>query len=98
LGIDVHGSFSMDMMSLMKRKNKILETQRKGIAGTLDHHNVTVHFGHARIIQPGKIMVETLDQSLVRNYDRLIIATGTRPLDIRPISFDLTFNTLNIKN
>ncbi len=89
LGIDVSGSISTNINALMARKNKILETQRKGIAGLLKANKIDVEMGRASITAPGKVKVETKDcDDIHLEYDKLIIATGTEPLNVPDFSFD----------
>jgi dihydrolipoamide dehydrogenase len=89
LGIKVTGDIQFDMAALMERKNKIIQTQRGGIAGLLKKRGIQIEEGHGMIMSPGKVRVEKNDGSLVDlNYDRLIIATGTCPLNVPDFPFD----------
>jgi len=48
-GINVQGSISPDIIKLMERKNKILDTQRKGINSLLKKSGITIEKGRAKI-------------------------------------------------
>lgn len=89
LGISVQGSIRPDMPALMEKKEKILNTQRQGIASLLQARGVVVEKGRARIASPGNVEA-TADDGSKRSfaYDRLIIATGTQPLDVPAFPFD----------
>ena len=89
LGIQITGEITPDMPALMARKEKILASQRKGIDGLLSSRGVTVEMGCGRIAAPGKVEV-TDDQGNVKTleYDKLILATGTKPMDVADFPFD----------
>ncbi|MCM2283911.1 MAG: dihydrolipoyl dehydrogenase [Desulfobacula sp.] len=89
LGIRVEGKILPDMAALMERKNKILDTQRKGIASLLQARHVSVTMGRAKIKGPGCVEVALNDGTRKEfEYDRLILATGTVPLDVPAFPFD----------
>lgn len=88
-GISGAGDVAADMEALMARKEKILKTQAKGIEGLLAHHKITLLKGQGCISGPGEMMV-TLDDGGPETvaWDKLIIATGTVPLNIPAFPFD----------
>jgi dihydrolipoamide dehydrogenase len=89
LGIRVEGKILPDMAALMERKNKILDTQRKGIASLLQARHVSVTMGRAKIKGPGCVEVALNDGTRKEfEYDRLILATGTEPLNVPAFPFD----------
>jgi dihydrolipoamide dehydrogenase len=89
LGIRVEGKILPDMAALMERKNKILDIQRTGIASLLKTGHVSVEKGRARIKDPGRIEVALNDGTYKElEYDRLILATGTEPLNVPAFPFD----------
>ncbi|MCP3898883.1 MAG: dihydrolipoyl dehydrogenase [Desulfobacteraceae bacterium] len=89
LGIDITGSISPNMTSLMKRKEKIIDTQRKGIASLLQSRGIQVENGFGKITAPGKVEVTAEDgNKKALDYDKLIIATGTKPMNVPDFPFD----------
>lgn len=89
LGINIEGCLSANMDSLMKRKNKIIDTQQKGIELLLKRNNITVEIGKAYISGQGIIdVVHNSKKKSQLEYDRLIIATGTEPLNVPNFPFD----------
>ncbi|MCF6247016.1 MAG: dihydrolipoyl dehydrogenase [Desulfobacula sp.] len=89
LGIDVEGSITPNMTALMARKNKIIQTQRKGIASLLKSNNIIMKEGHATISAPGRVQITDPAGGIKKNeYDKLIIATGTEPLNVPSFPFD----------
>ncbi len=93
-GINVQGSVTPDILKLMERKNKILDTQRKGIDSLLKKAGVIMERGRAKIKSStaeskGVIEVDLNDGSTKEiEYDKLIIATGTKPLNVKDFPFD----------
>lgn len=88
-GINVEGTVSPDMTALMEKKNKIVETQRKGIAALLQGNQIAIEAGRAKIISSGHVEVTSPDGTKKElEYDKLIIATGTQPLDVADFPFD----------
>jgi dihydrolipoamide dehydrogenase len=88
-GIRVQGNILPDMEALMEKKNKILDTQRKGIASLLQARHVSVEMGRAKIKGPGRVEIALNDGAQKElEYDRLILATGTEPLNVPAFAFD----------
>lgn len=89
LGIEVSGEFSVNMTALMARKNKILESQRKGIAALLGKNKIDIEMGKAKVIAPGQVLVKKHDSDDIHlDYDKLIVAPGTVPLNVPDFPFD----------
>ncbi|MDD9304016.1 MAG: dihydrolipoyl dehydrogenase [Desulfobacter sp.] len=89
MGICIEGKICADMAGLMDRKNKILDSQRKGIASLIESRGIRVEKGCARIKSKGIVEVMSEDgtsQSI--EYDKLIIAVGTKPLNVPDFPFD----------
>ena len=88
-GIKVLGSVNPDMTALMEKKDKILATQRKGIADLLQHNGVIVEMGRAVVKSINCVEVALNDGNKKElEYDKLIIATGTKPLNVIDFPFD----------
>jgi dihydrolipoyl dehydrogenase len=89
LGIDISGSISPNMSVLMERKEKILDSQRKGIASLLHSRGVQLENGFGKITAPGRVEITAEDGSKkALDYDKLIIATGTKPMNVPDFPFD----------
>lgn len=89
MGIALQGSILPEMAALMDRKNRILDTQRKGIAGLLKNGGIKTIMGQGAIAGPGRIEVSLQDRTVQTvEYDKLIIATGTAPLNVPDFPFD----------
>jgi dihydrolipoamide dehydrogenase len=88
-GLMIEGNIRFDMATLQERKERILETQRKGIEGLLRRHKIHLVRGEGRITGMGRLEVRGEEgETETLSWDRLIIATGSRPLNIPPFPFD----------
>ena len=93
-GITVQGKVTPDILQLIDKKDKILDIQRQGIASLLQKAGVIVEKGRAKIKSlkdksQGLIEVKCSDGDKKElEYDKLIIATGTKPLNVKDFPFD----------
>ncbi|MCP3944391.1 MAG: dihydrolipoyl dehydrogenase [Desulfobacteraceae bacterium] len=88
-GIKIEGEITPDMVALMDRKEKILATQRKGISSLLQSRGVIIEKGRGTIKSPGVIEVSKSDgQKIDLDFDKLIIAVGTKPMNVPDFPFD----------
>nr|WP_319394230.1 dihydrolipoyl dehydrogenase [uncultured Desulfobacter sp.] len=88
-GIKIEGTVTPEITALMARKEKVIDGQRKGIAGLLEKAGVTVVMGLAKIVSPGIVNVVCGGQEpITLDYDKLIIATGTIPMNVSAFPFD----------
>ncbi len=88
-GIKVQGDVIPDIAALMGKKNKILDIQRKGIASLLQASHVNIEIGRGKIKHPGSVEIvfnDTSEKDI--EYDKLILATGTEPLNVSDFPFD----------
>ncbi len=88
-GIKTSGSLYFDMANLMERKQKIIETQRKGISALLKKNCVKLQHGIGTAKKKGVVSVLSNDGNEKDiPFDKLIIATGTIPFSIPAFPFD----------
>ena len=88
-GIDIDGSIRPNMKGIMAKKETILESQRKGIASLLQSRGITVERGTGKISGPGTVQITANDGTgKTVDYDKLIIAAGTRPMNVDDFPFD----------
>jgi dihydrolipoamide dehydrogenase len=88
-GIRTEGPATLDMGKLMARKQKVVSAQIKGIEGLLAHHRIRLVRGNARVEGPGKVSAAGQDGQVKSwEWDRLIIATGSRPFSVPAFPFD----------
>ncbi|MEN8245795.1 MAG: dihydrolipoyl dehydrogenase [Thermodesulfobacteriota bacterium] len=88
-GIQLEGSPRVDMASLMARKEKIVNTQVRGIENLLKHNGVSHLKGTGFIDTPGSLAVTTAQgETLDVAWDTLIVSTGSEPLEIPAFPYD----------
>ena len=88
-GIEVDGEFRLNMAGLMARKNSIVQNQVKGIRGLFKHHHIEFVQGKGFIRGPYLAGVKTPDgKEIDIKWDKLILATGTLPLNVPAFPFD----------
>lgn len=88
-GLSFEGSMNLDMAALMKHKEDVLATQRKGIESLLMNRGVAIERGRGYIKDKGRVEVR-LNEGGVKEveFDRLILAVGTKPLNMEAFPFD----------
>lgn len=88
-GIEVRGEIKPVFSKMIERKNRIVNLQLSGIKNLLKKHNITLTMGRGTLLSPGEIRIDLKvgSQETVK-ADRIIIATGSRPLQIASFPFD----------
>jgi len=88
-GIVLEGSVSPDLGAMMERKNKIVSTQVKGLRSSYKTAGVDIIDGRGRLLDRNTVEVSRADGSIEAiKADRIIIATGSRPVEVPAFPFD----------
>ena len=88
-GIVTEGEIRLDMETLTKRKERVIQIQREAIEKLLRHNRVRHERGKGRILGYGKIEVNRLNgESEILSWDKLLIATGSSTSEISAFPFD----------
>ncbi len=88
-GIELKGKAIPNFSRIIERKNKIVNTQVKGIRGLFKSWGITLKEGRGALLSPNKIEVTAKDGTAEKiESDRIIIATGSRPSQIPSFPFD----------
>ena len=87
MGISVQGEASLDMVKLQAWKSKIVGRLTSGVSTLLKGNGVDQVFGEARVLRPGLVEVETAEGKQTFETDNIVIATGSRPIEIPGFSF-----------
>jgi dihydrolipoamide dehydrogenase len=92
MGIDVPAGAAVNWARIQSRKDKILSTQRAGIAALLKARKVTLHAGLGKLDGAGKVVV-TKDGGAAERFsaDKIILATGSVPSRIPGWPGDTSF-------
>ncbi|MEC8929844.1 MAG: dihydrolipoyl dehydrogenase [Candidatus Latescibacterota bacterium] len=81
-GLSVRGEIGFDWRRVIERSREVTDGLAAGVAGLMRRHKIDVIHGHGRLTSSGDVSVETEqgDQRLVAN--RVLLATGGRPLTL----------------
>jgi len=88
-GIAIEGTVRPNMLRLMERKNRVVESQRKGILDLLQHHRVQYVTGTG-VLKGKNLAAVRMPEGEEKEapWDKLILATGTRPFSLPHLPFD----------
>ena len=88
-GIVLNGTVEYSLEAIRERKNKVVLTQIKGIRGLLKSWGVQLIDGAGSLVTPDSVMVVQSDGTrLDIPSDKIIIATGSRPMRLPVFPFD----------
>lgn len=88
-GIELKGEIIPNLSKIIERKNRIVNTQVKGIRGLFKSWGITLKEGRGVLLSPEEIEVTAKDGSKEKiTADRIIIATGSRPAHLPAFPFD----------
>lgn len=85
-GIHV-GAISFDYASMSKRMNGVIEQLRDGLGTLIRSNQIKIFQGFGRFVSPHEIKVKGKDNAVIRG-EKIIIATGSEPLNIDAFPFD----------
>lgn len=75
-----------DLPTLMRKKDEVVETQKKGLSLLLKQSGIKIIKSDAEIISPKEVFLREASEKI--QTDRLIIATGSRPAELPMLKFD----------
>ena len=87
-GIELKAEATASLQKMMERKNKVVQTQVKGIKGLFKSWSVELKNGRGTLLSEREIKVSGADTEERMTFERLIIATGSRPAEIPLFEFD----------
>ncbi|MDA0746418.1 MAG: dihydrolipoyl dehydrogenase [bacterium] len=82
------GEVGLDLGAMMKRKDSIVQRMTRGIGGLFKKNQVSHISGTARITGPGKVEVDSGGKKQTLTAARILIATGSRPVQLPNLPFD----------
>jgi len=89
LGIDLEGGFHPNLERIMARKNEVIQILATGIHNIFKSYGIAYREGSARVLDPHQIRVTKANgDSQDLTVDRLIIASGSKPLVFPAFPFD----------
>jgi dihydrolipoamide dehydrogenase len=87
MGVDV-ASATVNWPKMQQRKDAIIAGFRKGLTGLIQSHKVKIIPGRAVVIAPNKVKIETDNSPLEVQADRIILSTGSQPVELSAVPFD----------
>lgn len=87
MGIDIV-SATPNWSEIQARKEAIVAGFRKGLTGLVQSHNVKILNGRAIATQPNQIKIHTDATTMEIKADKIILATGSEPIQVPTIPFD----------
>ncbi len=88
-GIDVPNGSKPNLTKILNRKNKIVQTQIKGLYNIFKSYRIDIKKGKGFISSPQSLLVtyNNGEQEKIVS-DKIIIATGSRPFQIQNLPYD----------
>lgn len=87
MGVDI-ASATPNWAKIQQRRETIVALLRNGMMGTAKAAKMTYIEGVATVTAPGKIAVKANSQERLLETDKLILATGSQPIEVPGIPFD----------
>jgi dihydrolipoamide dehydrogenase len=87
MGIRVDGLVSVDMGALQGWKDSVVKKLTGGVAQLLKGNGADRVIGTARLVGPNRVAVRTESGETVYEADHVVLATGSRPIEIRGFSY-----------
>jgi len=87
IGIDIPTA-TPNWPNIQQRKDAIVTGFRKGMTGSAKANNLTMLQGNATVTAPGKISIRTGGGSTEIEAGKIILATGSEPVELPNIPFD----------
>ena len=87
MGIDVQ-SAEPNWSNIQKRKEAVVSGFRKGLTGIIKGNKIKIFEGKALVTAPGKISIEYENSTAEIEAENIILATGSKPVEIPSIPFD----------
>jgi dihydrolipoamide dehydrogenase len=89
MGVDV-GQATPNWPKIQGRKDAIINGFVKGLTGLIKSNRVEMLQGRAVVTAPGQVKIETDSTATEVQADKIILATGSAPIEIPTIPFDGT--------
>jgi dihydrolipoamide dehydrogenase len=78
----------LDLATMLKRKDKVVTILTGGVAALLKKNKIIHYTGNGRIVEAGKVNVESKDGTMVLSAKSILIATGSKPAPLPGVEAD----------
>ena len=82
------GDVSIDLNRLMKKKDGVVRTLRKGVEALVSKRNISIIRGRGKIAGPGEIEILAAEGTERINSRNIVIATGSKVAELPFMPFD----------
>jgi dihydrolipoamide dehydrogenase len=82
------GSVELDLATMLRRKEQVVEILCRGVDGLFRKHKITRYSGHARLAGAGKVSVTDSDGQQELSAKHIVIAAGSKPATLPGIELD----------
>lgn len=82
------GGVELDLATMLRRKEQVVEILCKGVDGLFRKHKITRYSGHARLSGSGKVSVADSGGQQELSAKHIIIASGSKPATLPGIELD----------
>ena len=82
------GSPKIDMAQMIRRKNEVVEQTNGGVSYLMNKNKIDVIHGHATFVSKNKVSVAGEKESREVEFDKAIIATGSKPITPESFNYD----------
>ncbi len=86
-GIEIN-KMALDLETMMQRKNRVVDSLTKGIAGLFKKNRITRYAGLGRFAGPGQVVVDSPEGEQPLTAPHIIIATGSKVAPLRGVTPD----------
>ena len=87
MGIQVSGEATLDIPTMQAWKGSVVKKLTNGVQALLKGNGADRMSGTARLVGPGALEVETAEGTVRVESDHIVLATGSRPVEIPGFSF-----------
>jgi dihydrolipoamide dehydrogenase len=78
----------LDMATMLKRKDQVVDTLTKGVAGLFKKNKITRYVGHGCITGAGKVTVQSSKETVELEAKNILIATGSKSSPLPGVELD----------
>ncbi|HXE51639.1 MAG TPA: dihydrolipoyl dehydrogenase [Tepidisphaeraceae bacterium] len=86
-GINING-ISIDLPTMLGRKDQVVKQLTGGVGYLFKKNKIDGFIAAGRIVSPGKVEIKGAQGTQVLNTRRILIATGSAPIELPGLGFD----------
>jgi dihydrolipoamide dehydrogenase len=87
MGVEI-ASAAANWLKIQARKDAIVSSFRKGLAGLIESNKIKIFRGRAVVTAPKQVKIERDAESTLVQASKIILATGSEPVELPTVAFD----------